>query len=181
MSAELRSLTCINCGASDFESKSETEWECRYCGTGYTLAEGLCPFCGFVNSPQAGFCGQCGKDLAWVCPVCGVENRVTATHCPSCGWGRIAAERMVYSRTVQRQETREVQLAADLEAAEADQRASEARLQRMWAQEEVRQAAIREAQARQREKELRVLYIIAAVFIFLCLLIVVAVIVQSLR
>jgi hypothetical protein len=178
--AELRSLICVNCGASDFDVKSETEWECRHCGTDYTLAEGLCPFCGFVNSPQADFCGRCGEDLVWVCPVCGVENWVTGTHCHSCGRERIAAERMVYSRTLRRQEVREAQLAEDLEAAGADERASEARLQRMWTQEEARQAAIREAQARQREKERQVLYIVAAVFVFLCLLVVVVAIIQSL-
>jgi ribosomal protein L40E len=179
MSAELKSLICVNCGASDFRSKSETEWECLYCGTDYTLAEGLCPFCGFLNSPQADFCGRCGKDLAWICPVCNVENRVTAAHCHNCGRERVAAERMVYSRAAQRQEVREVQLAADLEAVESDRRTSEARMQRMWTQEEARQAAIREAQARQLRKERRALYIIAAVFIFLCLLVVVVAIVRS--
>jgi hypothetical protein len=181
MSAELRSLTCMNCGASDFRSKSETEWECLYCGTDYTLAEGLCPFCGFVNSTHADFCGQCGKDLEWACPICGVENRVTATHCHSCGRERIAAERMVYSRTMQRQKVRESQLTADMEAVEADRRASEARMQRLLAQEEARQAAIREAQALQREKERRAWYFIAAALIFLVLLLVGAAIVLSLR
>jgi ribosomal protein L40E len=180
MSIELRSLICTNCGASEFRSKSETEWECVYCGTDYTLAEGLCPFCGFVNSPQADFCSQCGRDLVWVCPICNVENWVTATHCHSCGRERIAAEHMVYSRAVKRQQARETQLAADLEAVEADRQASEARLQRMWAQEEARQAAIREAQVLQLEKERRALYIIAAVFVFVCLLVVVVAIIQSL-
>jgi hypothetical protein len=156
MSTELRSLICVNCGASDFESKSETEWECRYCGTDYTMAEGLCPFCGFLNSPQADFCGRCGEDLAWVCPACHVENRVTA------------------SRTMQAREAREALLAADLEAVEADRQASEERLQRMWAQEEARQAALREAQARQREIERKALYIVAAAFAFVVLLICVA-------
>jgi ribosomal protein L40E len=174
MSTELRSLICVNCGASDFESKSETEWECRYCGTDYTMAEGLCPFCGFVNSPQADFCGRCGEDLAWVCPACHGENRVTASHCRSCGRDRITAEQRAYSRTMQAREAREALLAADLEAVEADRQASEERLQRMWAQEEARQAALREAQARQREIERKALYIVAAAFAFVVLLICVA-------
>jgi predicted amidophosphoribosyltransferase len=172
---EYKSLKCPCCGGAEFEVFGEKELLCWYCGSRVTLVTGQCPYCGFINETEAGFCAHCGQDIAWECAVCGKVNPAGARYCQACGRDLDQIDRIMKERLRTAAEWRERRVVGVREAKEREELGSQRRMAVFWEQERVRQEAIQQALAEQRERERKMLVITVGL---MALLIVVAIVVS---
>jgi len=152
------SLTCPECNVGELLDRGDGSLVCLNCGERYVSPPRLCPFCEAENELDAKTCRKCGRVLRKTCPRCNTVNPVKAETCLSCGQafdtiGHIAAreELRQADRFSLRAETVSGVKAAEL--AQAQQRADE-----MWAKEHQRQAALLAQRRKQRQQELRLMY-----------------------
>ncbi len=153
-------IRCLRCGSSSFNADPSGVPICDYCGTAYAPADPRCPRCGAAYDPGDRRCLSCGAVLARDCPVCGTINPLEACQCVVCGQTLDATDalfaRLSTRTTDQLQRLRET--GAQIKAQE--ERASKARLAKMWAEED----RLRKEQVRaraERERQERVIITIA--------------------
>ena len=149
----LQSLHCTQCGASPLADNADGTVSCPYCGTQFAHPERVCSQCGTVNESDARQCISCGQKLQEPCVRCGALNWVHASRCKSCGalldmLEHIAARRA--ETTAERLHHFQAEMPALKEEAE---RASQARLDAMWAKERARMEALAKARAEQQRQE----------------------------
>jgi len=133
----------------------------------------MCPRCETINVPDARYCVSCGEKLREPCVRCGSLNWVHAARCQHCGAALDLLEHIVLRHaetTAERLQRLQAEMPALKEEAE---RASQARLEKMWAQERERQAALAKAKAEQQRQE-RMLLIgaVAAVAVMLIIILI---------
>lgn len=165
----LQSLHCTQCGASPLGDNGDGTVSCSYCGTKFAHPERVCPQCGAVNEQDTRQCVSCGQRLREPCVRCGTLNWVHASHCRSCGallnvLEHIAARRA--ETTAERLHRFQAGMPALKQEAE---RASQARLDAMWAKERARMEALAQARAEQQRQE-RLIWTLAAVGIGIVLI-----------
>lgn len=127
-----------------------------------------------MNAEGSEFCAKCGEPLTYVCRACGQVNWSGAEMCARCGRPLDILEVVARSATAGLRERLEAQQrnAAALKAEEA--RASEERLEKLWAVEKERQRRLAEAAARQAARDRATLQVIAIGGVVLLFFVVIA-------
>ncbi len=178
MSDVLQSLSCTQCGASPLSDNGDGTLSCPYCGCAFAHPERTCPHCQAINEQDARRCVSCGEVLRKPCSRCGALNWVQASHCSTCG----ASLDMLEHIALRRAETTAARLRRLQEEApmikEEAERASQARLERMWADDRTRLDALAKDKARQRTQE-QIIWTIAALIIVALLIYIIASAVMS--
>jgi len=150
-------ISCPGCGSTSFLASSDGLPICEYCQVAYGVHRSQCYRCGTTHELSARRCPACGTELVRECPVCGTHNPADAATCLVCQQTLVAVDevfaRLTRSTAVQLRRTQE--LGAEIKALE--EAASEARLAKMWAEEEERQAELARARTEcQRQERLMV-------------------------
>ena len=162
MSEILQSLNCAKCGGTPLTDNGDGTISCPFCGSVFAHPERVCSRCDTVNEMNARYCASCGETLREPCPRCGALNWAQAPHCRGCGAALDVLEKIAARRvetTAQRLQRIQAEMPTLKEEAE---RASQARLDKMWAQERVRLESLAKAKSEQRRQE-RLILTIAAV------------------
>lgn len=152
-----RSISCPGCGSTSFTADSNSLPICDYCQVAYSVHGSECHRCGTAQESTARRCPTCGVELVRKCPVCGTLNPLDASECLVCQQTLNAVDymfaRLTRNTAAQLRRTRE--LGIDVKALQ--EAASKARLDKMWAEEEERQAELAQARAeRQRQGRLMI-------------------------
>jgi len=84
--AQLKPITCSECGGSNFEHDAEGNLVCAFCGTKFASPREkvLCPACGAENPAEALKCMKCGLNLGRICPACNHVNPPGTEVCMNC-------------------------------------------------------------------------------------------------
>jgi len=171
------SIGCPGCGSTSFTADSNRLPVCEYCQVAYGAHGVECDRCGTAYKLTTRRCPTCGAALVCECPVCGTLNPLMAIKCLVCQQTLDAVDqmfaRLTRSTTAQLHRTRE--LGADIK--DLEEAASEARLAKMWAEEEERRAELAQARAeRQRQERLMITIAIGVVAIIVITAIVAAIV-----
>lgn len=119
-------------------------------------------------APLAERCPACGAPLPRACPTCGAHNPLDAPHCTACGQQLEILDTMLERLTTTRGRwLHELQREAPSLKAQAEQE-SQARLERMWAQERAHREELQRALL-ERERQQRLLIILAVAAVALAL------------
>lgn len=172
MSDLLQSLDCAQCGGGPLTDNGDGTVSCPYCGSAFAHPERVCPRCATVNEVDAVRCTACGEKLREPCVRCGVFNWVNATHCRNCGAALDMLEHIAARHaetTAERLRRAQSQMPALKEEAE---RASQERLEKMWAKERERIEALAQAKSKQQRQE-RLLWKTAAIVVGMVLVVIV--------
>jgi len=169
MSEILQALNCPQCGGSPLTDNGDGTLSCSYCSSAFAHPDRVCPRCETVNEVEALACTGCGEKLKEACPRCGTFNWLQAPHCRQCGAALDLLEHIA-ARHAETTANRIVRQQSEMNALKAEaERASQARLQAMWARDNARLEAMDRDQARQQRQE-RLLWIIATTAVVLLLL-----------
>ncbi|HOU14388.1 MAG TPA: zinc ribbon domain-containing protein [Anaerolineae bacterium] len=172
----LQKVACPNCNAPiDLRGQSTAGAyvHCAACGSEFVLKGHVCPYCGAYHEQEAGFCRKCGAGLTRRCPKCSTINWIGDEYCVNCGAPLDILELIVQRHTQGTagrlyQQMDEAQTIKEMEMA-----ASQARMNRMLAEEREHQAAIRRRLLEQRRREKKVLTIVLGVAAVLVIIIIV--------
>jgi len=170
---QLHEIECPNCGAPVTDLSDDKHIHCQFCGTVLNLYQSLCPNCQFINPEGTRFCTQCGDSVIRVCPACKHENWAGVEHCANCGRILDMLEIMTKSRVRDTRARLEQQQQEALAIKVRETAQAETRMEHFWQMERERREEIakREADSRQRERQvIRGLLISAAAFILLLLI-----------
>lgn len=153
---------------------------CDYCQVAYGPPNGECARCGTPHALGDRRCSNCDAELARECPVCGTLNPLEVRTCLVCRHGLTGIDK-VFARLAtgtpgQLRSARE--LGTQVKAKE--EAASEARLAKMWAEEERRQAElVRQRTERQRRERLMITTAIGIAAVVVVVAIIAAVIISG--
>ncbi len=129
----------------------------------------LCVRCGAAVDPDADVCPSCGAGRYRTCPACGARNALDAPRCAACGQQLEILDAMLERLTTPRARwLHDVQRGAPAVKAEAD-RASQERLAQLWAEEMERRQELQRALL-ERERQQRLLTIVAVAAVALALI-----------
>jgi ribosomal protein L40E len=165
-------LECPGCGGFSFSAGPDGRLVCDYCQAVCALAGPVCPECGAAYEPGARYCPTCGADLVRECRACGAQNPPSARRCTACGQDLNVLDALFARATGETahwlRQTRE-----EATAVKAQQEAaSQARLAEMWAAEQRRREELAQAQA-ERDRQMRILWGVAAVLFFIVAVIII--------
>ncbi|HOT91373.1 MAG TPA: hypothetical protein PLJ78_06515 [Anaerolineae bacterium] len=162
----LYQIACPNCHASlDLHRKSAdgTYVHCEACGSEFMLKGHLCPYCGTYHEQEVGFCHQCGAGLMRRCPKCDTVNWIGNEYCTHCGTSLDILE-LIVQRYIQDVEDHLYVRMDEAERLKAEEMAaSQARMERMLAEEREFQAAIHQRLLEQKLQEQKILKIALSV------------------
>jgi hypothetical protein len=123
----------------------------------------ICPYCNTHNEPSAGFCRKCGVALTRRCSHCDTVNWSDDEHCIHCGAALDIIEWIVRRDNLGVAGRLHEQM-ADAEQIQAlESAASQARMERMLAEERAMREALRLRLIEQRAQEKKTLTIVLAV------------------
>ncbi|MFN2284062.1 MAG: double zinc ribbon domain-containing protein [Anaerolineae bacterium] len=134
----------------------------------------VCPYCDTLNEQSAGFCRKCGVALTRRCSHCDTVNWIDDEHCAQCGAALDILEWIMRRDNlgVAGRLNEQMDEAGQIKAAETA--ASQARMERMLAEEREMREALRLRLIEQKEQEKKTLTIVLSVagVLFLIMLIV---------
>ena len=170
-------VKCSGCGSFVFSAGPDGAPFCDSCGRLYAPAESQCPRCGTTYEPGDRQCLSCGAILTRDCPLCGNHNPLTAPHCVVCGQVLDASEavfaRLSTKTPDQLRKLRRTGAQIKLE----EERASEARLAAMWAEEErLREEQVRARARREHQERVMVAVTIGVVAVAVSIVIIIVLI-----
>ena len=164
MSEVMQSFKCSQCGGSPLKDNNDGTLSCPYCGSAFAHPDRVCPRCETVNEPGARLCVSCGEKLREPCVRCGALNWVRAIYCHECGASLDLLEHIAARRAVTTSD-RLQQIQSDATHLKAEtERASQERMSKFWAQEQVRLESLARAKAEQQRQE-RLIWILATLAI----------------
>ncbi len=103
--AKFESMSCPQCGGSDFRQIAEGKIVCRYCGSisilsedkNYLVIKGWkCPSCEYINDTKSNYCGKCGARITKHCPKCGNDIQHYVKYCTNCSYEFLPGEITIY-------------------------------------------------------------------------------------
>lgn len=145
--------SCPGCGSSSFAADLKGAPVCEYCRAAYLPPTGACQGCGSAYEPDGRWCPACGVELARDCPACGALIPLATGQCLVCGQPLDVVDAMFTRllRTTPDRLRRVRQAGATIKAQE--EAASEARLAKMWAEDERRRQELAHARAERLRRE----------------------------
>ncbi len=172
----LQKISCPSCNAPiDLRGQSAdgVYVHCAACGSEFILKGHVCPYCGTYHEQETGFCRKCGAGLARRCPKCNTVNWIGDEYCASCGAPLDILE-LIVQRHNQGTEGRLYQQMDEAQKIkETEMAASQARMNRMLAEEREQQAAVRHRLLEQKRQEKKILTIVLGVAAALVIMIVI--------
>jgi hypothetical protein len=148
---------CPYCEASSYRLRDERWLVCQACGHEFDLRRDLCPACGRLNRADDRRCAFCDAPLR-----------------------QDVVDRVIRERGKDRNAWTRTRLAVDVSGKEADQQASQQRMEAYWAEERAMRAARAEAMASQRVRERRTLIVVGVLGALIVLALVVLALLTSL-
>lgn len=123
----------------------------------------VCPYCETLNDQDAGFCRKCGVTLTRRCPHCDTVNWIDDEQCVQCGAALDILELIIRRDNlgVAGRLNEQMDEAGQIKAAETA--ASQARMERMLAEEREMREALRQRLIEQRAQEKKTLTIVLSV------------------
>ncbi len=169
-------IACPNCTAAlDLRRRSAdgAYVYCEACGSEFALKGHVCPYCGTYHEQEVGFCHRCGAGLTRRCPKCDTVNWIGNEYCTNCGASLDILE-LIVQRHIQDVEGRLYQQMDEAERVKAaEMAASQARMERLLAEEREFQAAIQQRLLEQKRQERKILTIVLSVAVVLFVVIIV--------
>lgn len=181
MSDILQSLTCSKCGGGPLTDQGDGSIACPYCGAVYAHPERVCPRCETVNAPGVRECIACGQTLQEPCVRCGTLNWVNAAYCKRCGAALNILEHIAARRAEGDADRLQRIQAESVKIKEETERASQERLDKMWAQDKERLDALARSKAEQQRQERLIVTVTGIVLLALILLVIVLALTSQLR
>jgi len=173
MDDALQSLTCGQCGGGPLTDNLNGTVSCPYCGSTFAHPERTCPCCETVNEQDARECVACGAKLKEPCVRCGTMNWVNAAYCRRCGAALNILEHIA-ARRAQTDADRLSHIQAQAaRLKEETERASQRRMEEMWAIENQRLETFARNKIEQRRQE-RLIWAVTVMAIAALVIIVVA-------
>ncbi len=123
----------------------------------------VCPYCETLNEQDAGFCRKCGVALTRRCPHCDTVNWIDDEQCIQCGAALDILELIIRRDNlgVAGRLNEQMDEAGQIKATESA--ASQARMERMLAEEHEMREALRLRLIEQRAQEKKALTIVVSV------------------
>lgn len=133
----------------------------------------ICPYCETLNDQDASFCRKCGVALTRHCPHCDTVNWIDDEHCVQCGAALDILEWIIRRDNlgVAGRLNEQMDAAGQIKAVETA--ASQARMERMLAEEREMREALRLRLIEQRAQEKKTLTIVLSIAGVLVLIIVI--------
>ncbi len=153
----LNDIPCSNCGSAALRVGADGRVACERCGAEHAPPRSVCAACGQVNADGARFCSGCGEGLTYACRVCGADNWSGAEACANCGRRLDLLEAVGQGMTDGLRRRLEEQRAGVNALKQEEERASQARLAKLWAADNERRERLAEAAARQAAQDKRAL------------------------
>lgn len=147
---------CPNCGGTSYQLEDRRWLTCSGCGKQYDVQTDVCRACGRLNEVDAKHCAYCQAELP-----------------------RDPVSRLIETRTMDRLDWRQQQTETGVRQKDDEERASRARMEAYWAQEQARREAASRATLRRKEREKKVLIVVGVIAVLLILCMVAAGIVLS--
>lgn len=178
----LQSMSCPGCGSPIDLRKQSTHGAyvaCDACGSEFVLQGHVCPYCGTYHQQEVDHCRRCGAGLSRRCPQCTTVNWIGDEYCAHCGAPLDILELIVQRHNQDTKDRLYQQMDESQKVREAEVAASQARYNRMLAQEHAEQAALRQRILEQKQKEKKVLSIVLGIAAVIVVLIIVLTIVAG--
>lgn len=125
------SFACPHCHGTITLAEGHNQVICPHCHRSIKVAGHLCPYCDTYHAQETGFCNNCGAVMTRVCPSCRTPNWAGVETCETCGSGLDIFEslRLHDKRIVANQ--REQRLHEIRHYKEAEEEASQRRMQQL--------------------------------------------------
>lgn len=169
----LKSLRCTQCGGGPLTDQGDGTIACPYCGSTFAHPERVCPRCETINDMNARECVTCGEKLKEPCVRCGTLNWSQARYCQRCGAALDVLEHIAARRSRTDAERLQSIQAEAPRLKEETERASQRRMDEMWAKEHARLEQLARDKAEQQRQE-RLIWMVATAAIVILILTVVA-------
>lgn len=154
-------LACPICGEEIPLSAQTVHVQCPGCQNQFSLRGHLCPDCGHYHNQKVHVCEQCDRPLRLRCPECNAYNWSAEANCQQCGASLDLVTRLIKSADTN--ERLQQQMANSRQLKEQELASSNARMERMLAEERADIAALRKRQLEQKEAERKMLRLIAVI------------------
>ena len=171
----LQEIACPNClNAIDVREHGRYV-VCDACNSQFILEGHICPGCTTYHKIETPFCRQCGEALTRKCQRCHTSNWAGDEYCNDCG-APLDIFELLHINTRHKTEHRlNEQMRRSRQIKIEEEEASKQRLAKMIAEEETRQADIRQRQQKHQAREhLLLLWFGVIVLFFLSILAVVS-------
>ena len=151
----IANLECPVCGEEIALDTQTAQVQCPNCQSQFSLRGHLCPNCGHYHNKSVSVCVQCDRPLELRCPECGAYNWSGDEVCQQCGASIDLLTRLLkQTDTIERLQQ---QMTDSRRIKEQEAASSNARMERMLAEERADIEALRRRQLEQQEMERKLL------------------------
>ncbi|HEY89557.1 MAG TPA: zinc ribbon domain-containing protein [Thermoflexia bacterium] len=151
----IANLECPVCGAEIALAAQTAQVQCPGCQNQFSLRGRLCPNCGRYHNKNVSVCEQCDRPLELRCPECGAYNWSGDEVCQQCGASIDLVTRLL--KQTDTTERLQQQMVDSRRIKEQGAASSNARMERMLAEERADIEALRRRQLEQQAAERKLL------------------------